>query len=228
MNFQGFGGQYCVDVVMCIDATGSMQPIIEEVKENALSLYTQFVDGMERQNKTVGELRVKIVAFRDYICDAVPMAESPFFELPAQSRELQEYVSGIEALGGGDTPECAFEAIATAMNSEWTRNGKKRRHVVVVFTDAPALPMGERAGCPNYPMDLPATLADLNAWWEGASQLYSSNYQAKAGRLIAFVPNDDSWEQIAHWNRFTPSYTAGQGCSSVDMSTIIDTVVGSF
>lgn len=226
--YQQGGGQYCVDIVMCIDATGSMLPILDEVKRNALSLYEKFVDGMEMQCKSVELLRVKVIAFRDYICDAEPMVESEFFDLPSQSRELERFVSSIEACGGGDTPECGFEAIATAMRSDWVTSGKKRRHVVVVFTDAPALPLGERADSPNYPRDIPKSMPDLSAWWEGVSQYYGGTYQSKAGRLIAFVPNDSSWTQLEAWNRFTPAYTSGKGCSDLDMMTIIDTIVGSF
>ena len=36
MNNQQGVGDYCVDIVMCIDATGRMAPIITEVMENAL------------------------------------------------------------------------------------------------------------------------------------------------------------------------------------------------
>lgn len=35
---QGIGG-YCVDIVMCIDATADMTPIINEMKENAMPFY---------------------------------------------------------------------------------------------------------------------------------------------------------------------------------------------
>ena len=43
----GQGLDYNVDIVMCIDATGSMASIIEDVKSNALSFYQKFVDEME-------------------------------------------------------------------------------------------------------------------------------------------------------------------------------------
>lgn len=53
-------GEYCVDIVMCIDATGSMAPIINEVKDNAMSFYQQFIDSMEENDKDVAELRIKV------------------------------------------------------------------------------------------------------------------------------------------------------------------------
>jgi len=227
MGSQGAKG-YCVDIVMCIDATGSMAPIIDEVKSNALSLYGKFLDGMEMQGKAVENLRVKIIAFRDYICDSEPMVESDFFELPARSGDLERFMSKIEACGGGDAPECAFEAVANALSSPWTTSGSKRRHVVVVFTDAPALPLGDRASSPNYPRNMPRTMSELSAWWEGTSQYYVGTYQNVAGRLVAFVPKDPSWTQLESWNRFIPAYTSGKGCSELDMMTIIDTIVGSF
>ena len=75
-------GDYNVDIVMCIDATGSMSPIIEKVKENALSFYQRFLESMEESEKTVEQLRIKVIVFRDYGCDEAPMTESEFFTLP--------------------------------------------------------------------------------------------------------------------------------------------------
>ena len=153
-----------------------------------------------------------------------------FFNLPEENDAYCAFVQGIVPNGGGDIPENAFEAIATAMKSDWTpaETGKKRRQVIVVFTDAPALPLGERAGSPNYPTDIPTTMADFSAWWEGVSQEYGGSYNAVAGRLIAFAPNDESWTQLESWSRFIPSYTACRGCSDIDMQMILDIIVGSF
>ncbi|MBR5143489.1 MAG: VWA domain-containing protein [Clostridia bacterium] len=220
--------EYCVDIVMCIDATGSMASIINEVKENAMSLYNEFVDGMEMNGKYVDTLRVKIIAFRDFICDSQPMVQSDFFVLPKDSTKLRSFLDGIEAIGGGDGPECALEAVSVAMNSDWTLEGEKRRHIIVVFSDAPTMTIGERAGCPNYPDDIPSGIQEFCAWWEGTGQTYYGTMQSTAGRLIAFVPNDESWNRFTSLNRFVPVYTAARGCKDVDMRTIIDTVVCSF
>lgn len=222
-------GEYYVDIVMCIDATGSMAPIIEEVKGNALSFYQRFVDAMEENDKEIAQLRIKVIAFRDYGCDTEPMTESQFFTLPAQNEEFKAFVSSIEAKGGGDLPENALEAIALALKSDWTTGGSRRRHAVLVFSDAPALAFGERAGSALYPTGLPTNIAQLGSWWEGTDQMLGSTYQAKAGRLVAFVPNAEPWTELQAWNRYWPAFSpAGTGLSDVDIQSAIDLMVGSF
>ena len=227
MFFQGNGG-YNVDVIMCIDATGSMAPIINEVKKNALNLYDMFVEALKNEDKEVAELRVKVIQFRDYICDSEPMKESEFFKLPDQKDGFSAFVNGIEPIGGGDTPENALEAIAKALESSWTRGGGKRRHIIVVFTDAPALQIGARSGSPNYPTNLPKSMADLSAVWAGTKQTENKTFQPRAGRLILFVPKDETWTKFETWPRTVSKFTAGKGCSEIDMATVLDTVAGSF
>ena len=228
MAGQGMG-EYCVDIVMCIDATGSMAPIIDEVKGNAISFYQRFVDAMEENDKEVEKLRIKVIAFRDYGYDDEPMVQSEFFNLPAQNEEFKSFVNSIEAKGGGDSPENALEAIALALKSNWTTSGSKRRHVILVFSDAPALPLGERASSASYPSGLPTDIAQLGAWWEGTDQTLGSTYQAKAGRLVAFVPNAEPWTELQAWNRYWPAFSpAGTGLSDVDIQSAIDLMVGSF
>jgi len=222
-------GAYNVDIVMCIDATGSMAPIINEVKANAISFYQKFIASMEENDKEVDQLRIKVISFRDYGCDAEPMTESQFFILPDQNEEFKSFVNGIEAKGGGDGPENALEAIALALKSDWTTGGSKRRHAVLVFSDAPALSLGERASSSSYPSGLPADIAQLGAWWEGTDQALGSTYQPSAGRLVAFVPNAEPWTELQAWNRYWPAFSpAGTGLSEVDIQSAIDLLVGSF
>ena len=170
-----------------------------------------------------------MIAFRDYGCDAEPMKESQFFTLPDDNEAFKAFVSGIEAQGGGDAPENALEAIALALKSDWTTGGSKRRHAILVFSDAPALPLGARADSPSYPAGMPKDIAQLGAWWECTDQTLGSTYQAKAGRLIAFVPNAEPWTDISAWNRYWPAFSpAGTGLEDVDIQSAIDLMVGSF
>lgn len=226
---QGQGLAYYVDVVMCIDATGSMSPVIEEVKRNALSFHANMTDRLEDSGREVDQLRIKVIAFRDYGCDSEPMVQSEFFKLPEENSAFEAFVNGIEASGGGDGPENALEAIALALKSDWTTGGDKRRHIVLMFTDAPALPLGERAGSASYPAGMPRDLAQLGAWWHGTDQSLSSTYQIDAGRLVAFVPNAEPWSELTAWNRYWPAFSAaGTGLSEVDMEAVYDLIVSSF
>ncbi len=220
---------YNVDLVLCIDATGSMGPIIEEVKTNAVNLYEMFRDSMEENNKNVSELRVKVIAFRDYGYDnADPMVISEFFKLPDEDVAFKNFVQGIEATRGGDIPENALEALALALKSDFTTGGEKRRHVIVLFTDAPALPLSERTSFPGYPEGMPASFAELGEWWENGLSAQGGTYQPTAGRLVVFAPDAEPWNQMQAWNRvwFTPS-AAGAGLSEVDMASAVDILVGS-
>ena len=123
---------YGVDLVFCIDATMSMNHILGIVKDNALNFYRDFKKTMDEKHKTVIQLRVRIVAFRDYYYDREKaMMVTDFFNLPEQSDDFQACVRCIEAEGGGDDPEDGLEALAYAMKSKWSTPGKKNRHVIV-------------------------------------------------------------------------------------------------
>ena len=228
MDNNQVASDYYVDIVMCIDGTASMRPIIDEVKRNALSFYHKFIEAMADADKSAEKVRIKVIVFRDYGSDEKPMEVSEFFTIPDQETEFNAFVQGIEAVGGGDLPENALEAIALAVKSDWTTGGSRRRHAILVFTDAEALPLGARADSPNYPEGMPADLAQLGAWWENADQTCPGTYQAKAGRLVVFAPNAYPWTELQTWNRYWPAFSqAGTGLSDVDISAAIDLLVGS-
>ncbi|MBQ9145798.1 MAG: VWA domain-containing protein [Clostridia bacterium] len=220
------GLDYNVDIVMCIDATGSMHAIIDEVKSNALSFYKKFVAAMEEKEKGVNQLRMKVIAFRDFGCDTDAMLESDFFILSGdendQSDEFHAFVNGIVADGGGDLPENSLEALALAMQSDWVRTGSVRRHVIMMYTDAQALPLGARSSARNYPDGMPADLAELHEWWEGQAM------ERRAKRLLLFAPDTEPWSDMIEWqNTFHQASQAGKGCSDTDMAACIHMLVNS-
>ena len=181
---------------------------------------------MEEVGYDVNQLRMKIIAFRDYGSDCDPMTESPFYTFPDQSMEFSSFVDSLEAKGG-DGPTNALEAIALALKSDWITGGFRRRHVVFVFTDSPTLPLGARANHPSYPQGMPANLSELEAWWD--NQVPGSTYQHRAGRLIAFVPEVSPWTDLQAWNRYWPAFSnAGTGLEEVDIQQAIEMVVYSF
>ena len=209
---------------MCIDATGSMHGIINEVKANALSLYQQFVEQMEASDKNVQQLRIKVIVFRDFGVDSEPFVESKFFVLNEDggAEEFHDFVDKIEASGGGDLPESSLEALAVAMNSEWVTTGSIRRHVIIMYTDATALPLGTHSSAAGYPAGMPADFAELHEWWEG------QRMEKRAKRLLVFAPDMEPWSNMVDWtNTFHTASKAGQGCSDTDMDVCIKLLVNS-
>ena len=49
MSFSNQVGDYNIDICLCIDKTGSMRPIIDIVKNNALNLYRDVLDSLEKK-----------------------------------------------------------------------------------------------------------------------------------------------------------------------------------
>ena len=103
---------YHVDMVFCIDATGSMRHVLDFVKQNALNLYRDITGAMEKKHKVISQMRIRVIAFRDYIADGdQAMLASDFFVLPQQAQGFYDCVNGISAKGGGDIPEDGLEAL---------------------------------------------------------------------------------------------------------------------
>src|SRR5437868_14765967 len=154
---------YDVDMAICIDATGSMAPVIDRVKDRALRFQEDLMKAMEAAGKKIDALRVRVIAFRDYFVDTEPMKESPFFTLPQEKEAFSSFVSSITADGGGDAEENGLEALALAIRSDWTKGGDKRRHIIVVWTDVGTHQLEKAASSrpKNYPSDIPANLDQL-------------------------------------------------------------------
>ena len=217
------GLSYAVDIVFCIDATGSMTPILDKVKANALRFYGDVQSNLTAKGKNIDELRVRVVAFRDIVADGeAALQESPFFELPGEETGFSSFVNGLFAEGGGDAPESGLEAVALAMTSPWTNRGDRRRQVIVVWTDQPAHPLDAAVLPPEFAKRVPADFSALTDMWEDPQGPLGSSSK----RLILFAPDGPGWSDIsAVWENVVhhPSQ-AGGGLSDVDYGTIIDSI----
>jgi|SRR5215469_2837669 len=223
--------RYAVDIVFCIDVTGSMTPVIDAVKNNVRSLHTRLSTAMGEKSKSISQLRVRIVAFRDFAdnpSDAIEQTE--FLVLPDQLTEFENFVHGLRATGGGDEPESALEALSIAIDSQWERGLDRRRHVIAMFTDASAHPLGDPAAraAPTYPESIPASIDGLfDRWGYAAAQSATMEHGAK--RLLLFAPDTGPWNIIAaDWGNtiFLPS-KAGDGLEEYEMDQIIDVIANS-
>lgn len=221
------GIKYNVDIVLCIDATGSMSGIIDKVKASALKFNEDLAQAMQEKDKSIDSLRIKVIPYRDYYADDDrAMSESSFFVLPEEKGQFASFVNGVGAEGGGDEPENGLEALALAINSDWTKEGDKKRQVIVIWTDASVHPLEKNSGSkpPTYPSSMPGNFNDLTDLWEGQGPM---NFSAK--RLIIYSPDAYPWTDITtHWeNAIHYPSKAGGGMSEVDYSSIIDAVANS-
>ena len=224
----GQGLKYNVDIVMCIDCTGSMGSLLDLVKKNALKFYPDLREACEAKDKNIDELRIKVIAFRDYNADGSEgMHETQFFNIPAEEDRFKAFINGLEPNGGGDEPENGLEAVALAMNSDWTKGGDRRRHIIIVWSDASAHPL-EATITKNsfYPAGMPANFDEITDWWED-EQGGKMNKAAK--RLLIFAPDAQPWTDMGlNWgNTIHHAAKAGDGLDDVDYQTILNSVVNS-
>ena len=57
---------------------------------------------MEKKQKTINSMRVKVIIFRDYVADEEPMLMTKFFQLPQEAAQFESCINSIYAAGGGD------------------------------------------------------------------------------------------------------------------------------
>ena len=219
---------YAVDIVFCIDATGSMEPVLDQVKANAITFHDRLAAAMATKAKRISQLRIRVVAYRDYLHDRFEDAllTTPFLVLPDQRADFEGVVAAIRPFGGGDEPESGLEALAFGLHSEWEHGLDRRRHIVVVFTDASAHPLEQAYGVtgPQYGGLVPPNLDELTEVWESPQVM-----EFAAKRLLLYAPDVYPWSVIsASWSN-TLHYlsNAGEGLADQKFHQIIDNIANS-
>lgn len=219
------GLEYAVDLVLCIDKTGSMSPVIDMVKTAATRLHDDLKAKLDEKGKPINQLRIRIIAFGDLYADKDQwVRSSDFFKLPEQVEAFKSFVSGIKPEGGGDEPENGLEALSMALKSPWTSQGNRRRHVVVMWTDASAHKLEKRADAHvEITESLPKNFNELTDIWNG--QAIDQN----ARRLVMFAPEAYPWSDLGtHWDEaFLLPTRAGEGMAEREYGEILDLLASS-
>jgi len=107
-----------VDIVFVIDATASMGPFMDKVKEDAMSFMDNLDARLKEGRRITRNIRLKVIAYRDYYYDFVPLMESNFFlvkdngtNVEEELKEFRDFVKTINPDGGEDEPESGLEAL---------------------------------------------------------------------------------------------------------------------
>lgn len=174
-----------IELIFCMDATGSMVKFWERFVEAVPTLYPTLEENFGGLNGIV--LNVKIIAFKDYTCDPDPMTESQFFTLPEEEGELITFLKSMDIEGGGDIPENGLEALVFAMRAfqERAENAKtiypnsekvqyhRAKRVMIMLTDAAPHPLQDIGWSTFYPTELmPADMQGFYDMWYELDGMY--------------------------------------------------------
>lgn len=210
-SFETGDNNLTVDVVMCIDVTGSMSDIINTVKNNAIGFYDLFEQLCAKKEIELNALNAQVVAFRDKNEDENWLETSPTYSLPSQKEQYNSFVNSLYADGGGDTPESGLEALQTAFSkTDWGKDDGYHRQVVILWTDAPYL-VGAYSS---------VSLSSLSTQW---------NSMPSGRRLILFAPygtdeNGDSWGNLDSWKNLIHETDLSSGFNNFEY--ILESIIG--
>ena len=124
-----------LDVLFLLDATGSMEDEIAQIKETLLSVSARIADLPSRP-----DLRFGMVAYRDRGDEFVTRT----YDFNPDVQRFLDTIRGVSAEGGGDNPESLNEALHVAVREPTWRQGDAIRLVFLVADAPPHL---------DYPQD---------------------------------------------------------------------------
>ena len=119
-DFVGLMQKWGFDVVFVVDATNSMEFVIDTVKKRVTDL-------VGRIQNLVPNARIGIVVFKDKGDDFTVRMSSLSFH----ADKLQSFISSVKAGGGGDYEEAVYDAVRTAVDDMDWRQYANRAMVVV-------------------------------------------------------------------------------------------------
>lgn len=218
-DLQGIKGMmgYKVDIVFCIDSTGSMTPIIDQVKRNAKEMPDRIRRGCDEKGKKIEALRFRVIEYRDLVEDPrdQAMIEHAFTE---NAEEFCAQVDRIVPQGGGEMPESTLDAIVQACKSDWAVvQGRNKRKIIVVMTDAPPRELHEASLQPGEGRDVQTVL-----------NYYANMQTGSEARLLLIAPEYPEYKELAkeEFVRYT-AISPGNGLDEIGFDEVVDWIVNS-
>lgn len=106
-----------VDICFLLDATGSMQPCIDDIKKNIRAFITMLTQGESGGVGMLIDWRACVCGYRDAVYD--PKRGRKWLEMNNFTRdvtELERQLGELKAMGGGDEPESLLDALYSVIN----------------------------------------------------------------------------------------------------------------
>jgi Mg-chelatase subunit ChlD len=117
-----------VEVVFCLDTTGSMGGLIEGAKAKIWSICNQIASG-----KPTPDLKVGLVAYKDRGDEYITKVTDLTDDLDAIHGQVKTFTAN----GGGDAPESVNQALDDAVNKIKWSTDKRTLRIIFLVGDAP-------------------------------------------------------------------------------------------
>ena len=209
-----------LDVVMCIDATGSMANTLAAVQTNALNFKSNLDAALTTRGVPAFEsMRVRVIYYRDFggngyltigsggggssvtgtaLGDAVALNASNFYALPSDANNYSTFVGATRASGGGDLPESGLECLNEAMQSDWMTVGASLPGGKTVDVVYPVISIYTDAGAhpPNFTPSVqnpsyPAPTIMARNYTSFLQKWNNNSVISQANKMILFYGNPD-------------------------------------
>lgn len=198
-----------LDLVFCMDCTGSMGPYIQEAKDTIKNIIKKINEKSECK-----ELRFGLVSYRDH-----PPQEKTYvtkkYDFTDQIDIIQNNLNELTANGGGDGPEAVTSALYEINNLDWKSESTK---IVILISDAPPHGLGEVSdGFPNGDPD-------------GHDPIIIAKELASKGIVVYTVgcePEINNYEFARAFLISIANLTGGQPISLSDAKLLADVILGS-
>lgn len=171
-HFKGLSYQF--DVVFCVAV--SSEYFVDELINILPNFYQKLIGMAKKRHKHINNLNVKIITYGNY---ASKISESKFYKLPDESIFFTDMLKQIRCENKNTKYLHNLEVLKLAINSNWSKEGDRRRQIIVVFSDKP-----DKVNVQS--------LNNLTDFWENSGGL------SKVGKkLIIFAPDVFPFQDMA-------------------------------
>jgi uncharacterized protein YegL len=174
-----------LDVVVVIDSTGSMTGALDAVKRKIQRV-------LELLRENAPHVRVGIVTYRDVGDEYLRRG----LELTTDFPKVVSYLNGIQANGGGDTPEAVEAGLDMAYSDAEMRWDPRAKKIALLVGDAPPHDKDKQL-CDNLASSARAKgIVTFTLSVEGTIQAFKDIATAGGGKNVDIAKSDDIARQV--------------------------------